>query len=869
MTRTLLAALAAILVAAVFAAAEPIGTGVFSTGSVLPPDGVGVQPPDPDPETPPADPPAGEAPAGEPPASEEPEPGAAEATEPPADAAGAQEARAADAKGAVPGRETPAYRGPTGAWFSFEIVGYDPALALVRSTAVGRLFEEPEMKKARELVERRYREQRAAADELIELADDLDIEIEAEAQAARWMQEMDEVRHAGVRFHLYPPLDPDAEDPLPRMLASVLLEEAEVEKAREMMEHFEKVLDEIGELETIDSDRKIRGHDVMEWSLTVNERPVSFATLIEGREVYTAINDPSLLDALEPGPDVALDEVFGELFDNGAPLGVLRVDMTEILEFVTRDVDVEQRERFDRVFSLLGLTSLRSIQAGLDVEGPDFRETILLELAESGEGLLAALRPFPEEGAGTPPPLPAFDPSLMAIHGSLDLDKVEKPLADLAKWFRKSVSDGDAAAEGDEAAGDEQAEAAAAELEATRAEIARFVEAFDGGISFLVASPSSPFLPIPRLVLAARIGDREAFDTLLRETREGMEGIEFEEQEYKDVTLTTVRIPNNPSPLVPSFAAVDGALYLADSPMNLRNVVTSLLEKKTAPVPAATGANVLTCDYDTRQVFRLLYEKVLPLAQLGLTQMQRMTGSFGEPLLDFAELPTPEVIGKHLGDGKASISWVGGGLRMTARSALGDPILSSVASIYGPLLPAIMGFALETERSMWEQRVVRARIARIHEALKLHRATFGAGKRFPSSLGDLLSRGLVEDEELFLVPSDEDPASVEYETIDGDIAEVPASYKYLPDSKLVVPRKELRNQFPFTFDNLEIKEIQGVAVDAEEIKRRLEEAQKKDEVTILLYELNANRHGGRFVLTTDGGIHHLDENRFQELISLE
>ncbi|MEQ8767831.1 MAG: hypothetical protein RL885_28265, partial [Planctomycetota bacterium] len=38
--------------------------------------------------------------------------------------------------------------------------------------------------------------------------------------------------------------------------------------------------------------------------------------------------------------------------------------------------------------------------------------------------------------------------------------------------------------------------------------------------------------------------------------------------------------------------------------------------------------------------------------------------------------------------------------------------------------------------------------------------------------------------------------------------------------------------------------------------------------TIILFEANENRHGGRYVLCQDGTIYHLFEDDFQELVSV-
>jgi hypothetical protein len=264
----------------------------------------------------------------------------------------------------------------------------------------------------------------------------------------------------------------------------------------------------------------------------------------------------------------------------------------------------------------------------------------------------------------------------------------------------------------------------------------------------------------------------------------------------------------------------------------------------------------------------MMNENYLPMIQLLLERGMRTQSSVAgrQPLINFAELPDTETVIRHLGPGRGGVAWSPDGLTVTAVSPLGEPFTAAAMTVYPSVAVWGYGFGLDTGAAELEKKVCHRRLRKIREALKLYRASFGGGKRYPSELGALLGRALVENADVFRVPSDEDPTVIEYENEDGEIEEIAVSYKYLPDSKLTVPAKDLRG-WTLDYQPFGLGGLGGRTWDKQELDEG--DGSSKRDKTILLYEVNRNRHGGRFLLCTDGSIYVLPEKTFKRVLALK
>lgn len=741
----------------------------------------------------------------------------------------------------------PRHGAPAGPFMTLSSGSYRQMIDAVMSTSIGKLCAQEEMKKAIELGTKRYEAKREVIEELVTLAEDLDVELDIETRMTRVIEELTDLEYDASHFYIYPPTDLDDDDAEPQFLVCVQFPDGSNEQILAAVAALGEIVTDSGELTRSKGSRKVGDVSVVEYITTADEPESMLWYFMDDNELWVGVFASDLIDKMQPVRDesAARESAIANPFFTEDTFLALDIDVATIVEIAREQSDAEERDTMEKWLDFFGVRSLQSVRMGIRADGDDFREDLLLELTQDGKGLMASMTPIAStsKGKGLPPSIPAVEPELMHMRGSFDTQK----LLDALMTIPESDAETD----------EERADALAG--------VRKVFDVFDGGVSMLMAAPSFGMLPIPRMVFAFGITSDEAYQAALEDAKSRLEGIGFKDTEYKGATLTTVQIPNNPSPLIPCFTVVDGGFYLAESPITLRALVSSIRDGKESlgPVAAENSGDVFLCRYDTRQIFRLMYEKVLPLAQLGLGQMQRMMGNNSEPILSLAELPTPATVAGYLGEGLVRVTWTEQGLRATARSTLGDPITTVLASVGAPMAPMQMGLTLDQERAAWEERVCRARVGRIYEALQLHRTSFGGGKRFPASLGDLLSRGLIEDESVLVVPSDEEPSSIEYETMDGEIVAADVSYKYMPTSKLVVTRGELEAEATFG--------IGGALAPGmlEEIDAPDDSEEAPEPKTILLYELNRNAHMGRFVLTTDGDVYHLSEQVFQKLVSMK
>ena len=821
----------------------------------------------------------------------------------PAPAEGAEGAgRAAQSEAA--GR-TPRYRGPDDYLLAFEFDFSRAMIDCLRASAVGGLFtEEPELKELAALVEERYSEKLTLLDELNELARDLARDDDLEERLLAWVRGClfvdGEIECVRVYLYNVEKEDDGEDDNTPAVLICGTISD----------EGLETVTKRIGEVRALLADRD----DVEIEEITVAlDRPKTVTLFDDGtefwffreeKEFYCGLNDVDLVNKLEKAPDEALDRAVSRVRGGGAALVTLLYPFDRGLEVILKDETEKEKTRVNRVLEILGLAGIESLVAALSVEGAHFRETYFVESSGEPEGLFAALRPIPVDGPGAPPLFPSIEPNLMTLRGCLDLGALLTMVQALIDHDKETEAEDKADGDGPKAmaevvddmmsGGKKKDEPNAAADEIKKMLLADGAKALDGGYVFSLASPKRGGM-VPRFAFAFGVGDQEKFDALMGLAKTALEGIIFEESTYKDVPFTMVKIPNNPAPLVPCYAQVGRALYIAETPWTMKGIIASLSEPaegesassedvaETEPLPprlpVECGALTAELDFDVHEIFRLLYDQYMPMIQVGFQATMARVDSRRDPLLDLSELPLSEVFLRRLTAGRGGAGFVKDGFCMSALSPLGDPLVAAMTITSVPLGVVGMSQELDDELAHAEQTLCRLRVKQIAEALKIYRTSFGGGKRFPSNLGELVTRGLIDDLDLFLVPSDEEPATVEFMNEDGEIETMEISYKYLADSKFVVPAEDLERYTPYSFnefdelyeqEEIELLELEAI-IEAPFDRKALSGSGDDEEETktVILYELNANSHKGRFLLCADGTIHHVAERKFKALIGMK
>lgn len=524
---------------------------------------------------------------------------------------------------------------------------------------------------------------------------------------------------------------------------------------------------------------------------------------------------------------------------------VATLDLPAVLAQVQKETrrrrtpEVVEAER--KMWAALGITGIRSLSLAITMDAGWIRESLHVEMPEAPTGLLAAW-------TGAKAALPAHpqveDPMLQAGF-ALDLGRFEASLTELERLAEPARSPADQ------------------EPSALRKLVPDVVKALTGGASLQVSAPARGSL-VPRLSLALGIADRATLDALLARARTELQGITFDDRETQGVPWTSVKIPNSPSAMVPTFAVLDDVLVLTESPATLRAMIKARADggataMSTAGAPPATPvgepAPALDLRYDVGAMWRVLQDRYLPMVQLMMNQAMMMGGVGGEPLLETGELPDGAAIAPHLGLGRGGLSVADGGLVLSTASALGDPLLAAMTSVMAPMVPTMVGLGMETGRRTLQGQIGEARLKQVHQAIATWRTTFGGGKNLPRDLGELFARGLLADDDGLLVPGDEKPLTIEIEDEDGDIRKLRSSFRYVADGRLKTTKGALRRHRvfeasgnPFLFEVFESRD------------------DKPEEVVILLYEANEHPRRQRLLLTADGEVHRIGEDGAGEIL---
>ncbi|MEW6746007.1 MAG: hypothetical protein AB1486_24980 [Planctomycetota bacterium] len=471
----------------------------------------------------------------------------------------------------------------------------------------------------------------------------------------------------------------------------------------------------------------------------------------------------------------------------GVPLAFVHVQTVLVREFFSFLSDAS-KGMGAALMELLGATEARTIDYALGVDGSGLTERWSVQPVRS-------ITATPSPGIV---PLPGRDRALLAV-------ELEANPADLQGAFTALLPQG---------------------LEASAR---RMAGACDGGVAFGFW-PAPAAVSFPNSLLVARLRDEAAAGVALDEFAGAGPGLIVEKQQVGHQALTTVKLRNHPSPVVPTFALSHGCLFLSDSPVflaaALRELTVSAEAGPQGPTPAAEVA-VGRLSYDTAGLFTLFYDHYLPLVKDELSpQVEPLSDGFVESLLDLDRLP-------RLG---SLIPYMDQGCGLLRRPAPSELVIEQQSSMGGvqnafvtPLTTIVLanafGSTLDRLSVALETEVCAERLRIVCGALETYRVSFGGGQRYPGNLAELVERGLITNAATLLVPSDSNPDLVEYLDENGDPQELRVSYRFLP-------RPSLR---------LEDKEV-------------------------LLYEARPGRHGGRFVVFRDGETCHYGESLFRRLI---
>jgi hypothetical protein len=291
---------------------------------------------------------------------------------------------------------------------------------------------------------------------------------------------------------------------------------------------------------------------------------------------------------------------------------------------------------------------------------------------------------------------------------------------------------------------------AAIELGLPPEPLARLLPNLTGGIAFGVATSAAG--AIPRLFATLGLRDADDVATILDQLVPAE--LRGRNVTYAGVRCTTLRIPDAPAGLQPAFAVHDGRLWIAETGRSLRDLLAAqtdgaaAMDVGDAPLPPGDGDPLPTFDlrFDEALIYRTLYDVWLPLYALSVAAMPQM-----QPLVERADLPTPDDVAAHLGRTRGVLRRRGDHLVVQHLGRLGGPVSCGYAMTWGPMAsasirePALDGALLGA--------VASGQLAAAWAALSKWRDQHGS---FPPDLGALVKAGLLQTEQL-LLPGDLDP----------------------------------------------------------------------------------------------------------------
>ncbi|MEQ8768175.1 MAG: hypothetical protein RL885_30005, partial [Planctomycetota bacterium] len=671
------------------------------------------------------------------------------------------------------------FHAPAGALMTLVVNDTDAIQEAFSGTALAELLEDEEVAAFVEEIQQGYERKAQEIADLDERIADLEID-----SASDLMTELSESftglideESFGLRsatFSLYVPGKIDDDFDAVAMILTLGLKGVEAEGLKKLLEDAcEKGLGE-----SWSKDESIEGPEDFALraftSQAGGDEPKHLWYFLDGTDVYVGLNAADLLPSLREEPDPKVHQAMVQATE-GLSLGAMHLDLEQVIEKALAEQDEDDRDDIRRQLGLLGVKNLDGIVVNYEIVGRSLRESFSVKTDGAPSGLF---RLFGSLDAGRSLTLKALTlpaPRVLEMEGRWDTEY-------LASWIPQLLDEWDP--EDESVSGAKFEESVQEALGVSWKEL---LAAFDGTWAFCLSSPPLG-LSVPRLAMSFGIGDREGLDALLKLAKEKGEGLIFEDAELEGSTYTTVKVPNSPVPLVPTFAIHEGQLVVTEMPNTFKAMLRARGDDAGLSLPE-TESTSMRMAYDVEEMYRLFFDRYFPLIRVGLSAMgPEMQDS---SLADIDMMPGSSTIAPYLGRGSGQVIVDQNGLRIQAESSLGSPLSAMAGSVYAPLGAWFGGMGLEEARATKERIIARHQLEQVAGAIQTYQASFGGGESLPGSLGQLVERGLVEDVEIFLVPSDEEPLSIEYENLDGEIETFASSYKYMPQSKLQVPEDRL------------------------------------------------------------------------------
>lgn len=402
-------------------------------------------------------------------------------------------------------------------------------------------------------------------------------------------------------------------------------------------------------------------------------------------------------------------------------------------------------------WQLLGLDKVEKVTWRLSAADDRLQEEISFAIPKPATGILGAIL----QGAAPMPRQPLPDGALLQLRGGVDVHLLSQ---ELDAWLLRA----ELPTLGDLGIGDD------------------LRQAWTGGVALALVRPAPGSL-MPRLYVSFGVADANALQRLLGKLWDAW-NVDRKPRRYEDTDCTQLTLDGAPPGMQPTFAVVDDALHLAESPASLR----ALLRARAAGAPPALDVGAaqrpkgpgrampgLEVRFDPAAIHAALQQIWMPL--VGAAGDEN-----GAPLLPIREMPDVATVTEHLAPGRGVLCLDGDRLVLRGEGLFGGPTGQALVTALGPVVSRQL-----TQRFHYAIESLRARLA-CAQAIAIHRAIVAYEKRIgrlPADLGELVAAGDLPDVSLLKIEGDAQPEPVLH---DGKQIAA-SSFRYYPKGLTVTP----------------------------------------------------------------------------------
>jgi len=306
--------------------------------------------------------------------------------------------------------------------------------------------------------------------------------------------------------------------------------------------------------------------------------------------------------------------------------------------------------------------------------------------------------------------------------------------------------------------------------------VADIKKALDGSVSIGACAPAPGGL-IPRIYLTLGLADADAFDRILKWGIDA--GLPTKNTKLSGHEVTNLRIPDMPQGIMPAFCRVDDKLHIAESGRSLRAFLkaqkTGAIAMDVGDLEPVAGAGELVKGFETRfdlaQLYRSFYVNWLSLLELSMG---------GDMVIGKHEMPEPDLVEEFAGKLLGTVRRTGDSYVLRHRGATGGPVVSGYLMMWGAVLQETSN---DRNTSVLLTAMAKTRLEKLARALEKFELR---EDRLPKDLAELVVAEKLVDDALVVMPG-----KFTEEVVLPSGKKVMSSFRYYPNG---VRAKCLQNE---------------------------------------------------------------------------